>query len=208
MTQRHISLLHPTPPLFFVLSGPSGVGKDAVLTLLKSTESQIRFIITMTTRPRRPAETDGIDYRFTSRYAFEDLLKRDELLEHANVYGHWYGVPKQAVRDALQEGKDTMVKVDVQGAASIKKIIPGAVFIFLMPPSLEELRLRLRRRYTEKPPELDVRLKAATEEIKRCAAFDYVVMNNSGGLKQAAADIRAIITAEKCRVVPRQINLP
>jgi len=208
MALRHRLLVAPTPPLFFVLSGPSGVGKDAVLTLLKSTESRIRFIITVTTRPRRPSETDGIDYRFTTQADFEDLLSRDELLEYANVYGNWYGVPKQAVRDALKEGRDAMVKVDVQGAATIKKIIPEAVFIFLMPPSLEELGNRLRRRYTEKPPELDIRLKAAAEEIKRCGEFDYVVMNNSGGLKQAAADIRAIITAEKCRVIPRHISLP
>lgn len=208
MTHQQRSLVRPHPPQFFVLSGPSGVGKDAVLTLLKSTESDIRFIITTTTRPRRPTETDGTDYHFTTRENFEKLLKRDELLEHANVYGHWYGVPKQTVRDALKEGRDAMVKVDVQGAASIKKIVPGAVFIFLMPPSLEELGNRLRRRYTEKPPELEIRLKAAAEEIKHCAEFDYVVMNNNGGLKQAAADIRAIITAEKCRVMPRHIALP
>jgi len=184
------------------------VGKDAVLSLLKSTESRIRFIITMTTRARRPTETDGIDYRFTTTAAFEGLLKRDEPLEHARVYGNWYGVPKQAGRDALKEGRDAMVKVDVQGAATIKKIVPEAVFIFLMPPSLQELEERLRKRYTEKPPDLAIRLKAAVREIRRCSEFDYVVMNNSGGLKKAAADIRAIITAEKCRVVPRHITLP
>ena len=208
MTQPHRSLFRPVPPLFFVLSGPSGVGKDVVLTLLKSGDTGIRFITTMTTRPRRPMENDGIDYRFVSPETFADLLKKNELLEHANVYGHWYGVPKQAVRDALKAGRDTMVKVDVQGAASIKKIIPEAVFIFLMPPSLAELGKRLRQRYTETPPELEVRLKAAAEEMERRTEFDYIVMNSSGGIKQAAADIRAIITAEKCRVTPRQIQLP
>jgi guanylate kinase len=202
------SIIRPTPPLFIVLSGPSGVGKDAVLTRLKVIENEIRFITTMTTRPRRPMETDGVDYSFTSKAQFERLLAKNELLEHASVYGYWYGVPKQPVRDALSNGKDVIVKVDIQGAASIKKMAPEAVFIFLMPPSLEELEKRLRRRYTEKPPELAVRLKAATEEIKQVSEFDYVVMNYDGGLGEAINQIRAIITAEKCRVHPREVHLP
>jgi guanylate kinase len=190
-----------------ILSGPSGVGKDAVLTRLKATESQLRFIITMTTRARRPRENDGVDYRFVSKEVFERLLKKNELLESANVYGNWYGVPKQPVRNALKEGKDTIVKVDVQGAATIKKILPNAIFIFLMPPSLDELKNRLRQRYTEKPPELAIRLRAAADEIKQVSKFDYLVMNNKDGLDIAVEEIRAIITAEKHRVKPRQIIL-
>ena len=207
MTYSGKSLIHPTPPLLIILSGPSGVGKDAVLTRLKATESQLRFIITMTTRARRPRENDGVDYRFVSKEVFERLLKKNELLESASVYGNWYGVPKQPVRNALKEGKDTIVKVDVQGAATIKKILPNAIFIFLMPPSLDELKNRLRQRYTEKPPELAIRLRAAADEIKQVSKFDYLVMNNKDGLDIAVEEIRAIITAEKHRVKPRQIIL-
>ena len=199
---------HSPKPLFIVLSGPSGVGKDALLTRLKATESRMQFITTMTTRVRRPKEIDGVDYRFVTREIFEQLLKSNELLESAQVYNNWYGVPKQPIRDALKEGKDTIVKVDVQGAATIKKILPEAVFIFLMPPSLKELSERLVRRYTEKPPELALRLQAAADEIEQVSRFDYVVMNNSGGLDAAVAEIKAIITAEKCRVGQRHISLP
>jgi guanylate kinase len=208
MTHIGKSPIHPTPPLLVVLSGPSGVGKDAVLVRLKATESQMRFIITMTTRTRRPRETDGVDYNFVSKEVFESLLKKNELLESANVYGNWYGVPKQPIRDALKEGKNAIVKVDVQGAATIKKIIPEAIFIFLMPPSLYELENRLRQRYTEKPPELAIRQQAAADEIKHVSEFDYMVMNNKDGLNIAIEEIKAIIKAEKCRTKPRNIALP
>lgn len=195
-------------PLLVVISGPSGVGKDAVLSRLKATEPQIRFIITMTTRTRRPKEVNGIDYRFVSNEVFESLRKKNELLESANVYGNWYGVPKQPIREALKAGQDAIVKVDVQGAATVKKIIPEAIFIFLMPPSLDELGNRLRQRYTEKPHELEIRLRTATSEIKQASKFDYVVINNKDGLNTAVEEIRAIIIAEKCRVKPRKITLP
>jgi len=201
-------LTRNSPPLFIVLSGPSGVGKDAVLGRLKATETQMRFVVTVTTRPRRAAERDGIDYLFVTLKEFERLKNSNELMEYARVYGNWYGSPVQPVREALQEGRDCIVKVDVQGAASIKKIIPKAVFIFLMPPSLEELGKRLRLRYTESPSQLEIRLKTAAHEIKQVRHFDYVVMNNHGGIDSAVADIKAIIKAEKCRVKPRHISLP
>lgn len=196
------------PSLLVVLSGPSGVGKDAVLSRLKQTETRMRFITTMTTRKRRPKETDGVDYIFVSKDTFEELLKKNEMLESAQVYGNWYGVPKQLVRDALKEGKDVIVKVDVQGAATYKKIIPEAVYIFLMPPSLEELENRLRQRYTEKPHELDIRLRTAESEIKQASKFDYVVVNHKDNLNTAIDEIKAIVTAEKCRVNLRKITIP
>lgn len=208
MAQDTAPLSRPAPPLFIVLSGPSGVGKDAVLTRLKTTESGTRFVTTLTTRLRRPKEQDGVDYCFVAKAEFERLLNANELLEYASVYGNWYGVPKQPVREALQQHKDVMVKVDVQGAATIKQIAPDAVFIFLMPPTVEELGNRLRQRYTEKPPELERRLQAAAGEIARVSEFDYVVLNDRGGLDQAAAQIRAIIVAEKCRVKVRQVHFP
>jgi guanylate kinase len=198
----------PQPTLLIVLSGPSGVGKDAVLSRLKKTETEIRFITTLTTRSRRPKEIDGVDYRFVSNATFEDLLKKNELLESANVYGNWYGVPKQPLRDALKQGQDVIVKVDVQGAASIKKIVPEAVFIFLVPPSLKELENRLKRRYTEKPHELEIRLQTAPDELKEVSKFDYAVLNDNDKLDHAIDKIKAIITAEKCKVNPRKIALP
>ena len=200
--------LNSTPkPLLLVLSGPSGAGKDAVLAGLKEQGFPFELIVTVTTRPRRNCEKDNIDYRFVTREAFQKMIEAEELLEWANVYGNWYGVPKGPVRKALKQGDDIIVKVDVQGAASIRKIAPQAVFIFLMPPSKEELASRLRQRYTELPATLVVRLQAADEEIKQLPMFDYVVVNYGDRVESAVAEIKAIITAEKCRIKPREITL-
>ena len=197
----------PIRPLLIVLSGPSGVGKDAVLARMKESGYPLEYIITLTTRPRRPSEKNNIDYHFISTDRFQKMLENNELLERANVYGNWYGVPKKEVKRALDKGQDTMVKVDIQGAASIKKILPQAIFIFLMPPSIEELQLRLKQRHTESPAELALRLKTAEEEIKQLPLFDYVVVNRWDEIDLAVSDIEAIITAEKCRINPREITL-
>ncbi len=194
-------------PLLIVLSGPSGVGKDAILNKLKESGYPLKFITTVTTRPRRSNERDGIDYHFVSRARFKKMIENSELLERASVYGHWYGVPKETVKEALAKGEDVIVKVDVQGATTIKKILPEAILIFLMPPSLEELARRLTQRYTESPPELRRRLKTAEDEIAKLSLFDYVVVNRQGEIEAAVAEITAVITAEKCRVVPRETPL-
>ncbi len=194
-------------PLLIVFSGPSGVGKDAVLTRLKEANYPLRYIITMTTRVRRATERDNVDYRFVSLKRFHKMIDNGELLEWASVYGNWYGVPKKAVKQALDRGEDTIVKIDVQGATTIKKIVPEAVFIFLMPPSMEELAMRLRQRYTESPPDIALRLKTAGEEEKQLTIFDYVVVNRWGKIDRAVSEVEAIITAERCRVVPREITL-
>jgi guanylate kinase len=206
-TENDKPLSSPVSPLLIIISGPSGVGKDAVLNYLKAHEPDIKFVTTVTTRPIRPAEIDGKDYTFITVNAFEKLLKQNEFIEHANVYGNWYGVPKQQIRDALNSGNDCVVKVDVQGASTIKKLVPGGVFIFLMPPSLEELENRLRKRYTESAEQLKVRLGTARSEVKKVRYFDYVVNNHNGELEQAIADIKAIIKAEKCRVKQRHAVL-
>ena len=195
-------------PLLIVLSGPSGVGKDAVLNYLKKSSPNLKFVTTMTTRPRRRNEKDNVDYHFISQNEFRTLLINNELLESANVYGNWYGVPKEPVRQALKQGKDIIVKVDVQGAATIKKLAPQAVFIFLMPPSVEELAARLHRRYTESPESMALRLCACQHEMKQISKFDYVVFNHRDQIESAVNEIKAIITAEKCRVKPRKISLP
>jgi len=194
-----------TRPLLIILSGPSGVGKDAVLARMKESGYPIKYIITLTTRPRRAKERNNIDYCFISDKKFKEMIEKNELLEWANVYGNWYGVPKEEVKNALDKGQDVMVKVDIQGVATIKKILPQAVSIFLMPPSIEELGLRLKQRRTESSFDLSLRLKTAEEEMKQLPEFDYVVINRWGEIDLAVADIEAIITAEKCRVTPREI---
>lgn len=201
------SLIPRARPLLIVLSGPSGVGKDAVLNRLKASDFPLKYVTTLTTRPKRPGEQDGVDYHFTSVETFQGLITNLELLECADVYGNWYGVPKYAVRDALRQGQDTIVKVDVQGAANIKKIVPQAVFIFLMPPSIDELVARLKQRRTESPADLAIRLEKAEGEIRQYSLFDYLVFNRGNEIDQAVADIKAIIKAEKCRVTPREITL-
>ncbi|MCL0091599.1 guanylate kinase [Dehalococcoidales bacterium] len=191
--------------LLIVLSGPSGAGKDAILTRMKELNYPLEYITTVTTRPQRAKERDNVDYHFISKEKFQEMITSNELLEWANVYGNWYGVPRQPVKQALDEGRDIIVKVDIQGAATIKKILPQAVFIFLMPPSMKELATRLKKRHTESPFDLALRLKTAEEEIKQLPQFDYVVVNKQ--INQAVSQIKAIITAERCRVNPRKIAL-
>jgi guanylate kinase len=161
----------------------------------------------MTTRPRRHNEKNNVDYHFVNEGEFQTALKNNELLESANVYGNWYGVPKEPIRLALKEGKDIIIKVDVQGAATIKKLAPQAVFIFLLPPSVNELAARLNRRYTESPESMALRLRACEHEMKQISKFDYVVFNHRDQIESAVNEIKAIITAEKCRVKPRKITL-
>jgi guanylate kinase len=194
-------------PLLIVLSGPSGAGKDALLARLRETGCPLEYITTLTTRTRRARESDGLDYHFVSSDKFQEMIKNNELLEWANVYGNWYGVPRQPVKTALERGRDTIVKVDTQGAAAIKRLLPQAVFIFLMPPSAAELNERLTQRRTESPFDLALRIKTAREEIEKLPLFDYVIVNRRGEIDRAVAQVEAIITAEKCRAEPRELVL-
>ena len=197
----------PRSPLLIVLSGPSGAGKDVVLSRLRESGYPLRYITTVTTRSQRVNETDNMDYHFVSPEKFQEMISGNELLEWANVYGNWYGVPKQPVKQALGKGQDTIVKVDIQGAATIKKVLPHAIFIFLTPPSIKEVITRLKQRHTESASELALRIKTAEEEIKQLPLFDYVILNKQDEIDLAASDIKAIIAAEKCRVKRREINL-
>jgi guanylate kinase len=192
----------PKGPLLIVLSSPSGAGKDAILTRLKESGYPLEYITTVTTRPQRAKERDNLDYHFVSRERFQDMISHNELLEWANVYGNQYGVPRQPVEQALNREQGIIVKVDIQGAATIKKILPQAILVFLMPPSMEELVTRLKQRHTESPFDLALRIKTAEEEIKQLPLFDYVVVNQRDKIDLAVSDIKAIITAEKCRVNP------
>ena len=197
----------PRRSLLIVLSGPSGTGKDAVLSQMKESGYPLEYIVTVTTRPKRAKEKNNIDYHFVSTEKFRGMIKNNELLEWANVYDNWYGVPKQPIKQALDKRQDIIVKVDTQGAATIKKILPQSVFIFLMPPSTEELTLRLKQRHTESSFDLALRLKTAEEEIKQLPLFDYVVYNQRDDIDRTISDIKAIITTEKRRITPREIAL-
>jgi len=208
MSRETPSPLAPPPkPLFIVLSGLSGAGKDTVLAGLRKAGLPLHIGVTATTRPRRRSEKEGIDYFFVSKDRFQELIDTGELLEWATVYSNRYGIPRGPVRRALEEGKDVIVRIDVQGAATIKKILPRAVFIFLLTPYLEELEKRLARRKTESSADLELRLQTAVKELRSLPMFDYVVINRTGEVDRAIADIVAIITAEKCRIAQRELSI-
>ncbi len=193
-------MTQPRRPLLFVVSGPSGVGKDAVIQRLRESGAPLQFVVTATTREPRPGEQNGVDYWFLSRSEFAELLANDGFVEHATVYGHSYGVPRKQIRDALATGKDVIMRVDVQGAATIRRTLPGAVFIFLAASTGQELRRRLSGRQSEDAEALRRRLETAEREMEQAAEFDYVVTNEEGRLDEAAATIEAIIAAEHARV--------
>jgi guanylate kinase len=205
--ESHFPLIPAPQPLLIILSGLSGVGKDTVLAGLRKSGLPLEISVSATTRPRRAGEKDGVDYHFVTPARFQEMIDTNQLLEWANVYGNLYGVPREPVRVALENGQDILVKIDVQGATTIKKIAPRAVFIFLIPPHLEELEDRLRQRRTETPAELELRLKTARAELEKLPMFDYVVVNQRDEIDGTIALIKAIITAEKCRVEPREISV-
>jgi guanylate kinase len=182
-----------------IVSGPSGVGKDTVIEALRRLPAAIddHYVVTCTTRPRRPYEVDGIHYHFLDPEAFMAMRDAGELLEANEVHGHWYGTPRREVRDALVGGKDAILKIDVQGAAAVKQEVPEAMLVFLVPPSLEDLFARLQARATESADELDIRQRNAVLEISRQNDFDHVVVNETGQVERTAAVIDEIIRQEK-----------
>jgi guanylate kinase len=199
-------LLH-TEPLVLVISGPSGVGKDAVLQTLRQKQLPFHIVVTSTTRQPRPGEQDGVDYFFVSHANFEAMIANDELIEHALVYQDYKGIPKQQVRSAIASGKDVILRVDVQGAARMRAICPGAVMIFLVPEDEDEWMQRLRGRASETEEGLRLRVETARQEVARIGEFDYIVVNSHGKLDQAVEAILNIIDAEHHRVEPRKVTL-
>lgn len=194
-------------PILVVVSGPSGVGKDATINELKRSGHPFHFVVTATTREIRPEEVDGVDYHFVSMGDFADMIERDELLEHAVVYGDYKGIPKQQVRDALASGKDVILRIDVQGAATIRKLVPNVITIFLNAESEEELIRRLRDRKTETEGKLKMRIATARQELKRLKEFDYAVVNRLNKQEETANAVLSIIFAEKSRVDWKPIEL-
>ena len=194
-------------PLLIVVSGPSGVGKDSLVQRMEERGCPFYFVVTATDRPPRAEETDGEDYFFVSTEEFERMIEEDELLEYADVYGQYKGVPKQQIRVAMASGKDVVMRLDVQGAATIREIAPQAVLIFLTASSERELEQRLRDRGGDSLEQVERRIKKAREEMKQLPSFDYFVVNRDSELDRAVNDVLAIIRAEHCRVDQRKVSL-
>ena len=197
----------PTEPLLVVISGPSGVGKDTVLDHMKQRGLPFHFVVTATTRPRRPGEVEGEDYFFVEEEQFLDMIEKGDLIEHALVYNDHKGVPKRQVRAAMESGRDVVMRVDVQGAKTIRALAPEALLIFLTAKDEEELARRLRKRRTESEADLQLRLKTAKEELRYLEFFDFAVLNAESQIEKAVDTVLAIIEAEHHRIDPRRVEL-
>ncbi len=207
MTSESEFNLYRPQPLLIVISGPSGVGKDSVVQGMKGRGLAVHFVVTATTRPRRENEVHGKDYFFVSKEEFARMIEDEELIEYAIVYNDYKGIPKQQVREALASGQDVVMRVDVQGAESIRKLAPEAVLVFLTTQSEEELVHRLKARRTETAEELALRIATARQELKRAGEFDYVIVNADGHLEETVDTVVAILRAEHHRVNPRKVAL-
>jgi guanylate kinase len=208
MSEESLSfdLIHPQP-LLIVISGPSGVGKDAVIRALQKRDLPLHFVVTMTSRAPRNGEQDGVDYLFVTRERFQELVAQDEFLEHAMVYNDYKGIPKPQIREAMDSNKDVILRVDVQGAQTLRGLCPEAVLIFLIPTNQKEWFERLRSRKSETPETLALRLKTAVHELEHLPNFDYVVVNTQDRLDETVDTIVSIIKAEHHRVHPRKVSL-
>ncbi len=184
--------------LLIVLSGPSGTGKGTVCKALLRKRSDISLSISCTTREPRAGEVDGVSYFFKSKQEFESLIEKGEFLEYANVFSNYYGTPKSFVDAAVESGKDVLLEIDVQGALKVKASYPEGVYIFLVPPSMEELEKRIRSRGTETPAQIETRLGKAGAELKLLREYDYVIVNEN--VDEVVCKIETIMTAEKLKV--------
>jgi guanylate kinase len=198
----------PDPePFLIVISGPSGVGKDTVIQRMKERNLPIHFVVTAATRSPRTNEVHGKDYFFYTHDEFAEMIEKGELLEYAIVYNDYKGIPKAQVSDALMSGKDVVMRLDVQGAATIRKLCPEALMIFLTVQDEDEMVRRLQERKTETPEGLKLRIATARQEMTQVGAFDYVVINREYHLDETVDNIIAIIMAEHHRVQPRKVTL-
>lgn len=194
-------------PLLIVISGPSGVGKDAVINEMKARMLPFHFVVTTTSRSPRPGEVEGVDYNFIDQEEFEKLITNNQLIEFALVYQDYKGIPRAQVQKALDSGKDVVMRLDVQGARRIRELCPEAVLIFLVPSDAKEWFYRLKDRKTETPESLKLRIETARNELEQLGLFDYVVVNANNRLQKAVDDIEAIIKVEHSRTNPRKITL-
>ena len=195
-------------PIVVVISGPSGVGKDVMIErMIESDRIGFHFTVTATTRDPRPGEVDGINHHFVTVDDFVNLISADNLLEWAQVYGNYYGVPKQQVREALTNGNHVIIRVDVQGAKRLREIIPEALMIFIIPPSLDVLKSHLKKRGVDTETEMTQRLEAASEEISQASLFDFTVTNEEGRLDDTVNQVVGIIESESHRITPRKVDI-
>lgn len=194
-------------PRVFIISGPSGVGKDSVIEQLRVHYPNARYVVTATTRPMRRGEVDGIHYLFLGKQEFLDGLATNNFIEHALVYDNHYGVPRSPIEDGLAAGQHVIIKVDVKGAATLRRCISGATSIFLAPESMQELLDRLRSRKTDDLDVLLKRFRTASHELDRAEEFDYVVFNEANQLDRAIAQIRSIIDTEQSRIHQPDISI-
>ena len=207
MSRRIEPYNHKESPLLVVISGPSGVGKDMAIKRMQELGFPFHFVVTATNRPQRPGEVNGVDYIFVSTSEFAEMIEQDELLEYAVVYGDYKGIPKEQVRRALASGKDVIMRIDVQGAQTIRRLVPEALLIYLSAESEEALVQRLQQRKTEPEDQLKMRIATARKELQRLDLFDYVVINEQDKLDETCHKIACIITAERCRLLQREITL-
>jgi guanylate kinase len=186
-----------------VVSGPSGAGKSTVIARLMHLRKDVAFSVSCTTRTPREGESDGVNYRFIDRAAFEEMIEGGAFLEHAEYVGNLYGTPREPVLDKLAAGVSVVLDIEVQGAAQVKAAMPEAIMVFLAPPSLLELERRLRHRGTDSDARIRRRLETARSEYQRAPSYDYIVINDDPDV--AGEELSAILTAEKCRVSRRTI---
>jgi guanylate kinase len=198
---------HHPQPLLIVISGPSGAGKDTVVQRMQERGLPFHFVVTATTRPKRSNETHGRDYWFVSEDEFARMIEQNELIEYAIVYGDYKGIPKAQVREALASGRDVVMRLDVQGAETVRKLAPEALLIFITTESEDELVRRLKERQTETSNSLAIRIATARKELKRLEAFDYVIVNHDFQLDHTVDVVRGIIEAEHHRVLQRKVEL-
>ncbi|MFH1475466.1 MAG: guanylate kinase [Chloroflexota bacterium] len=193
--------------LLVVVSGPSGVGKDTIIEALRarSADPEYHYVVTCTTRSPRPGEVEGVSYHFLPRERFAALRDAGAFLEWAEVHGNWYATPRADVRRALAGGREVILKIDVQGAATVKSLVPDALLVFVVPPSLEALFRRLRARATETAEQLELRQRNAAIELARAGDYDHVVVNEDGQVERTAERIAAIIRAERALHPDRQV---
>ncbi|MBB6216960.1 guanylate kinase [Anaerosolibacter carboniphilus] len=184
--------------LLIVVSGPSGAGKGTICKQLLKVEPDVMLSVSATTRGPRVGEVEGANYYFLSKDEFEALIAKDEFLEYANVYGNYYGTPKKYVQEKTLQGKNVLLEIDIQGALQIKEKYPQGVFIFILPPSMKELRHRIITRGTETEAAIEQRFKCAFEEINYVRKYDYCVINDD--VDTAVDKVKAIIKAEQCKI--------
>ncbi len=206
--QGHFGVPNEPRPVVLILSGPSGVGKDSALDALEELGVNYHRVVTATTRGPRPSEAEGVDYHFVSLTRFAEMMENDELLEYALVYGDYKGVPKREIVEPLRAGQDVIMRVDVQGAETMSRKLPGSILVFLTTATEDEMVTRLRDRKTDSNEQIAIRVAYARKELAVLPKFKYAVVNRHDRLQDTARELWAIITAERSRTDYQRVDIP